>query len=273
MDIIIPITGRRASGKDTIAQMGIEHYGCTASVALSDWFKKVLSDHFKIPLADFYSPKKDAELETPIIIRRGDIARMLSKTSQLASKHVDVRYQKLSVAKWEGRECRSLRELMIWWADEVITKNFGETVHNAITAEAISKIERKHAGEENAFDVIFVTDARQFGQSSWFKANFKHVYPIKITRPLGTLDQTFPEKATEEFPPEYFFATIVNEENPGASKEENLAVLKEKVGEVIGKIRVDLKRSLPPRVRRQQQFIQPPAVQTEQPQEKKETNA
>lgn len=263
MDIIIPITGRRASGKDTIASMGIEHYGCLGSVALSDWFKKLLSDHFKIPLADFYdTKKKDADLATPIIIRRGDIARMLSKTSQLAAKHVDVRYQKLSVAKWEGREIKSLRELMLWWADEVITKNFGETVHNAITAEAIKALPRKHASEDRDFDVIFVTDARQHGQSAWFKsAGFQHVYPIKIVRTLGTLDQTAPEKATDEFPNGYFFDTIVNDEDPTAPKEANLEALRVKVGATIGKIRADLKRKLP-------RVSQKPKPQATEPQEK-----
>lgn len=259
MDIIVPITGRRASGKDTIARIGIEKFGCTGSVALSDWFKRLLAAHFKLPLEDFYSAKKDQDLERPLVIRRGDISRLLSSTSQMASKFVDVRYQKVSVMKWEGREIKSLRELMVWWANDVISENLGEELHNVITAQALDpktqpvRIRRK--AKRGEFDLIFITDARQYKQSAWFKTHgFEHVYPIKVVRPLGSFDQTAPEKAVDEFPEGYFFETIINDES--------LEVLEQKVVAVLGRIRADMRRKVRPAPNETQEPLQPTQKET-----------
>jgi hypothetical protein len=246
--VIIPITGRRLSGKDTVAKLAIEKFSCTGSVALSDWFKVLLAKHFSLPLENFYSAKKDEPFDRPIVIRHGDISRLLSATSQSASVFVDVRYQKLSISRWIGREVKSIRELMIWWANEVVSgsKELGEGLHNAITAGAIKKIvdaENKRDPKKDSPNVILVTDVRRHGQSVWFsdkpdsypetEPRFKHVYPIKIERPLGTLDQDPSEMAVDEFPDNYFFATIVNDED--------ISALEQKVQEVLGKIRADLR--------------------------------
>jgi hypothetical protein len=230
--IIIPIAGRRGSGKDTLAKMGIEKFGATASFALSDWFKRLLAHEFKIPLEDFYSSKKDERLAKPIVLKLNNIRALKSATSMMSGKTIDMRIAQISIMQWDGREIWSLRDLMIWFAEEVINNNLGKDFHNKIVEAEIDQLEE----EEDRFAVVFVTDARQVEQADAFKTTHEFVYPIRITRPDGTNDSTVPEKAVDEFPDKYFFADIVNEGT--------LDELEVKVRRVLGRIRDDVKKRM-----------------------------
>jgi hypothetical protein len=229
--VIIPVTGRRRSGKDTFATIAKEKYGATAIVALSDWFKKLLAVEFKIPLDDFYSANKDLSLEKPIILKADNVRRLKSKASSAMGPTIDVRVSKISVNKWEGRKIESIRDLMIWFAHEVITLNLGDEFHNIVTDQAIRSVD-----DPGKMSVVFVTDARQFRQSKYFKDNYEFTYPLKIVRTEGPQDNTPPEKMVDEFPENYFYATVVNDGS--------LEDLEAKVKKFMGQVRSDVKQKL-----------------------------
>ncbi len=204
-DILVTITGRRGSGKDALAKIGVEKFGCAGSVALSDWFKKILAKEFRLPLADFYSEKKDEPFKTPIRLSMGDFRRLKRNLIDLGML---LQVDRMSVVKWENREIGSIRELMLWFANEWITKEYGDEFHCKVTeAQALKQVPRK----EGAYNVIFITDARQLRQVNFFKKSYE-VFPIKIDRPDGPHDSNSVENAVDEFPESgYFFDTIVND--------------------------------------------------------------
>lgn len=236
--IIVPITGRRKSGKDTVASLAVSKFRCSGTIALGDWFKVLLSKHFKVPLDHFYGPERDRPLPQPIQLRHSDISRLIASAGSSVGNHVDVRFQKISISKWVGRQINSLRELMIWFAQEVITNSVGADIHNQITQKAITNFLKDRPIHPRAFDVVLIPDVRQYPQSVWFsskaqwsdkKPRYEFVYPIKIERPDGTFDQTSEEVAVDAFPAGYFFETIVNDGT--------IAELEGKVKETLERIR------------------------------------
>lgn len=204
--VIVPITGRRGSGKDSIARIAIEKFRCAGSVALSTWFKTLLSAEFKIPIEDFHSSKKDEPFARPIVIGMSNLRRLKSAMSAQSGKGTDISITKIPVGRWDGRQIDSIRDLMVWFAHEFVTVNLGDQFHNEMTdklIEAIPLTER--------YNVIFVTDARQFKQSVYYSKRYKHFYPIHVSRPTGPQDTSAPEVATDEFPQGYFFARVIND--------------------------------------------------------------
>lgn len=203
MDVLIVLTGRRQHGKDTVADIGIKKFKCAGKLALADWFKEELSKEFRIPLEKFYDcEEKDKEFGKPIILTKANVRNLLMRVGDLGFNNVN----RISTMKWWGRQLRSIREMMLWFGHEFVTKNCGDTFHCEVTERRLGDIQRN--GEVNA---IFITDARKFEQSNYFKKKFVYVYPVRVTRPGGTEDDHFVEKANDAFPEDYFFETIVND--------------------------------------------------------------
>lgn len=202
-DVLIVLTGRRQHGKDTVADIGINKFNCTAKLALADWFKEELSREFKIPIEKFYDiNEKDKKFDSPLILTKANVRHLLMRIGDLGFNNVN----RISTMKWWGRQLFSLRDMMLWFGHEFVTKNCGDTFHCKVTERRLADIQRN--GEVNA---IFITDARQFGQSNYFKEKFAYVYPVRVVRPGGTEDNHAVEIAGDSFPEGYFFETIVND--------------------------------------------------------------
>lgn len=202
MDIYIVLTGRRRSGKDSLADIAIKDFGCAGKVALADWFKRVLSNEFKFHLHKFYSEEKDYALVPPIVLDRGHLRNLMMQLGAAGFNNVN----RISTSKWEGRQINSLRELMLWFGHDVVTKNCGDEFHCKVTEKALAAVPRK----PNHANIIFVTDARQYIQSKYFLDKYPFVFPVRVTRPDSSNDEHAVEKSVDEFPADYFFAEINN---------------------------------------------------------------
>lgn len=205
MDIIIVLTGKRGHGKDTVANIGINNFGCTAKVALAAWFKEELSNEFKIPLENFYSTEKDVQFEAPLVISRANLRNLLIRIAVRGYAGTS----RIATGKWEGRLVNSVRELMLWFGHEFVSMNCGDRFHCEVTDSILSKIPRK----PGIVNIFFVTDARQYGQSKFFMDKYKNVFPVLVVKPGGSADEHVVEKSVDEFPEGYFFDTIVNDGN------------------------------------------------------------
>ena len=209
MDIFVVLTGRKGHGKDSVADIAIKEFGCAGKVALANWFKETLAQEFKIPLEKFFdTQQKDAEFEKPIVVQRRNLRNLLLKIGEYGFMNVN----KISTMRWEGRQLRSIREMMLWFGHEVVTKSCGDVFHCKVTEERkIPLIPRK----PNHANIIFITDARQYVQSKYFMDKYKYVFPVLVSRPNGSGDDHPVEKAVDEFPESYFFAKIENDGSLG----------------------------------------------------------
>jgi len=229
MDVLVVLTGRKGHGKDAVADIGISKYNCAGKVALADWFKKVLSTEFKIPLNKFYDVvDKDAVLSKPITINERNLRNLVRAIETHGYKGAS----RLSVSKWMGRQIHSLRDLMVWFGGEVVYKNVSPTFHCDVTVRALKDTPRSDEGA----NVIFVTDARFYEQSKYFLERFPFVYTVRIQRPNGSNGDDMTEKCNDEFPDNYFFKTIIND---GTIED-----LTDKVGKVMMSIKRDLSKRL-----------------------------
>lgn len=204
MDILVVLTGRRGSAKDSVADIAIQKFGALGKVALADWFKKELSNEFKIPLVKFYSAEKDATLSSPIVISRPNLRALMQRLGFLGFNNM----HRVSTSRWEGRQINSIRELMLWFGHEVVTGFAGDEFHCKVTeAQALSKM----SGRPNHANLIFITDARQYIQSKYFLDKYPFVFPVLVTRSGGSADDHPVEKSVDEFPSNYFFHTVEND--------------------------------------------------------------
>lgn len=204
MDILVVLTGRRGSAKDSVADIAIKKFGAVGKVALADWFKQELSKEFKIPLDKFYSAEKDATLSTPIVISRPNLRALMQRMGFLGFNGI----HRVSTSKWEGRQINSIRELMLWFGHEIVTNFAGDEFHCKVTeSSSLAKLPRK----EHHANVIFVTDARQYIQSKYFVDKYPFVFPVLVTRPNGSADDHPVERSVDEFPSNYFFHTVEND--------------------------------------------------------------
>ena len=230
MDVLIVLTGRRQHGKDTVADIGVDKFKCAGKVALADWFKKVLANEFRIPLENFYdAAEKDKPLDKPIVLTRPNLRNLVMQLGEHGFNNVN----SLSTMKWWGRTINSLRDLMLWFGNEVVTNNCGDTFHCQVTERSFKALKRS-----SSINAIFVTDARKYEQSKYFVDKFPFVFPVRVIRPGGTDDNHQVEVANDLFPEEYFFETIVND---GSLKDletkvkDLLMTIKAEVGAKLGK--------------------------------------
>ena len=204
MDILVVLTGRRGSAKDSVADIAINKFGAAGKVALADWFKQELSKEFKLPLVNFYSAEKDATLSSPIVISRSNLRALMQRLGFLGFNNL----HRVSTSRWEGRQINSIRELMLWFGHEIVTGFCGDAFHCVVTEmQTLSKLPRR----ANHANVIFVTDARQYIQSKYFMDKYPYVFPVLVTRSGGSADDHPVEKSVDEFPSNYFFHTVEND--------------------------------------------------------------
>jgi hypothetical protein len=228
IDVIIPLTGRTKSGKDAIAQIGVDKFGCTSALALSDWFKKILSSEFNIPLENFYNTLKDEPLIKPIVLDMGNLRRLKREWSGKAG--LGAVTDRIAVSKWRGRQINSIRELMQWWAHEVVNGTVGPEFH----CKVLEQDYLKNVKRDNDINVIFITDAREYSQSNYFVSKYPSVYPVKLVK-SGEKELDHPgEHAVDKFPEGYFYETI---ENNGTLEDLEL-----KVKTLLSNIMTDVKR-------------------------------
>ena len=229
MDIFVVLTGRRGHGKDTVADIAIEKFKCSAKVALADWFKEELSKEFRIPIERFYDQKlKEEPFEKPVVVQRKNLRSLLLKIGEYGFMNVN----RLSTVKWEGRELKTTRDMMLWFGHDLVTVCCGDDFHCKVTDEQrIADLPRK----PNHANIFFITDARKYLQSKYFVEKYKHVFPIKVTMPNGSHDDHMVERAVDEFPPDYFFAELKNDGD--------LKDLEEKVHKMLLAIKKSVKKS------------------------------
>jgi hypothetical protein len=206
MDILIVLTGRKRSGKDTFADFAIAKANCLAKTALADWFKEDLAKEFNLPLEKFYTDDKDKPLDTPIIITRAKLDRLMVLLSERDVKQGYFPHT-FTTSRWEGRKIDSIRDLLIWFGSEVVRNNLGGEFHCEVTNQRIKDMKRNLTGN----NVIFVTDARFLEQSKFFLDRYPYSYPVLIKRPGGSNSNDPTETANDNFPPGYFFDTIIND--------------------------------------------------------------
>lgn len=229
IDVYIVLTGRRGHGKDTVADIAINKFDCAGKVALADWFKKALAKVFRINIAKFYdTTQKDEVFMQPIIVNDTHLRGLMRVLRDEYGYEDAVR---ISTSRWRGRKIDSIRDLMLWFGNEVIYKNCGSDFHNVATERLIANLPRK-----KPVNAIFISDARLYGQSKYFIDNYPHVYAIKIIRPNGSKDLHPVENAADQFPKDYFFRTIINDGT--------VADLDVKIKIILEEIKTDLAKKL-----------------------------
>lgn len=204
---MIVLTGRKRTGKDTLADitMAKSNEANVSKFALADWFKHALSNVFKLPIDKFYSEEKDAILDTPIVITKALMDRLMVVLNENDVKHG---YVMFSTSKWIGRQINSIRELLIWFGSEVVRNNLGGEYHCEVTYKKMQDASRKSITNYN---ILILTDARFLEQSKFFKDRYEHSYAVLIKRP-GLDESNDPtETANDNFPTGYFFDTIIND--------------------------------------------------------------
>jgi hypothetical protein len=213
---LILLTGARLSGKDTFAELAKEIFpDRVASAAIADWFKRLLAHATGDDLSAFYDARKDQPYATPVILNEFLILRMgLSLTTLLNTCGIDHNIENIyrDLRSYTGREFKSRRDLMCWYGFEFIHKCFGsDEIHCLILQRLLPK-------EPKESDILVVTDARTYFESSWFSARWPHgdAVPVKINNPYSPVDSTGVEKATLLFPEGWFDYTL---DNPAPNRE------------------------------------------------------
>lgn len=235
MDILVVLTGRRSHGKDAVADIAIKDFGATGKVAQADWFKQLLSRVFGIPLEKFHNTEKDALLVKPIVVTNNHLRLLMVDVGKYAFGYNNLNTARFSTSKWIGRQINSIRELMLWFGHDVISSNFGDTFHSAVTEQLfLSKLPRK----EDHANLIFITDARQVAQSNYFVQKYPFAFPVLVERPDSSADSHPVETSVNTFAKEYFFHTIQNDgslEDLKGGVKELLVKIKNEVNRRLGK--------------------------------------
>lgn len=204
MDIYIVLTGRRGSGKDSVADIAIKDFGCAGKVGLADWFKKELSEEFRIELHKFYSEQKDMDFCPPIVLSLRHIRGMVNRLADAGYPGT----HRMATGKWDGRELKTIRQLMLWFGHDVVTQTCGDAFHCEVTEKrGLPKVPRVPGNHVN---IVFITDARQYEQSKYFLDKYPFVFPVQVVRAGGTQDTHPVEASTDGFPERYFFHVVEN---------------------------------------------------------------
>lgn len=200
--ILITLTGRAQHGKDSTANFGIEKYSCTAKFALADWLKESASRVFNIPLR-FFNENKDTAFQTPIVLNQDSLRRIIQELKQNGCPH----WMKIPTSRWLGRQLSTPRDILVWFSEEIIKPNLGNTVYcDKVRAKILSLPETP--GKPT---VIFVTDCRFPFEVTYFEHNFPNTYPIKIVRPGMPQLNHSSEVSVDQFQADAFFAILDNE--------------------------------------------------------------
>lgn len=228
-DVYVVLTGRTGSGKDTFAKIGVEKYGCAGYAALSDWFKKVLSDEFKLSIETFYSDLKERPFKSPIMVSRRNLRNL--KKAWADHGGLSMGADRIATSQWVGRQLSSPREMMQWFAQDVVNKTVGPEFHCKVLEETYFKT----APRSNEINLFFITDARNYKQSKYFKDKYPDVYTVKLvgsTDSEGSVHSS--ELDVERFPKNYFDAVIKNDGS--------LEDFEKEIGGFLESVMSDLKR-------------------------------
>lgn len=113
--MIISISGKKRSGKDTVADMLTKAFGYK-KVSFADKLKEVVALGMNIPIEDFYSDKKDEILKTPLIINEEKTLDLLDELLKIKEYIDNYTHLKLLMV---NKEFTSIRSLLQWFGTEI----------------------------------------------------------------------------------------------------------------------------------------------------------
>lgn len=200
--VVVMLTARRGSGKDTIADYAIDKLNCQTKFAQAEILKQSAMKVFGLS-ADNVSGGKDTPFETPLTLDVKQLRKMITELGDLGCAG----YRQIPSSKWLHRCFNTPRQLLVWYAEDILKKYLGEAFFIKHLLKTIDKYERDNSRN----NIIFVTDVRFYElEALTLTAQYSKVYPIKVIRnDIEKLDLRS-ENSIDVFPDDFFYATIEN---------------------------------------------------------------
>jgi len=145
--LIISISGKARSGKDTISDILVKYYGYR-KISWADPMKMILSEALSIDLEDFYSDTKDDAREVAISAENAvKILDILTETYGEVDNYTNVR---LSL---QNTTHKSIRELLQWFGTNICRDMIDNEIWIKITLDSL-----------DPSDLIVIPDARMYNE-------------------------------------------------------------------------------------------------------------
>jgi len=162
--LIIGLSGRMGSGKDTVANMIKEKFQNVEILHFSDALKNICLDVFNCTYQQVYGQEKEVEFFTPLVITHDHILELMywiqkSRVIPNYKNIADNAYSLLS--EFIGKEMRTPRQLMQLLGTEMIRGCFVDSYHIDYTDLRVTLSTK---------DIILIPDVRFFNEKEWLRS-------------------------------------------------------------------------------------------------------
>lgn len=161
--IIIGLSGKMGSGKDTVAEMIKATYPNVSLYHFSDNLKHICMDVFKCKYTEVYGQRKENKFEIPLIVTEEHIYGLHHwlQQSRVIENFKSISSESLSKCmKFVGMKLDTPRELMQILGTEMIRGCYADDYHIKSTALRI------HLSTD---DISIIPDIRYFNEKKWIK--------------------------------------------------------------------------------------------------------
>lgn len=228
---LLLLTGSKGSGKDAFAEIMTRLYpGRARSLALADWFKKLLADATGFDPASFYDNRKEAPYRLPLKLDGRLQCRLQQELVDQYHSWFGGDVMEEATTTWlrhyQSREFTSNRKLMEFFGFEFIHDLLKD---DKIHCEILLKRANTLLMGDPHCQYLIVTDARTYFESHYLYEVWKRqngqAYRIRILGPheSGIADQGI-ESAVEKavrtgWPAKWFDAVLDNSERNLTSRD------------------------------------------------------